>query len=61
MGFELDTSQLGLGMFFKEWQIRILRYLWSTQSNGATSGMVWNHLRETMDEPVSRASVIKLP
>ena len=58
IGFELDTSQSGLGMFFRDWQIRILGYLWGTQLNGTTSGMVWSHLQETMDEPVSKASVI---
>lgn len=58
MGFELDTSQSGLDMFFRDWQIRILGYLWGTQLNGATSGMVWDHLQETMVEPMSRASVI---
>lgn len=58
MGFELDTSKSGLDMFFKEWQIMILSYLWSVQKNGAKSGMVWDHLHSTMIEPVSRASVI---
>ena len=45
-------------MFFRDWQIRILGYLWGTQLNGTTSGMVWSHLEDTMDEPVSRAPVI---
>jgi len=58
MGFELATSRSGLNMFFKEWQITILNYLWSVQPNGTTSSMVWNHLKNFMSEPMSRASVI---
>jgi predicted transcriptional regulator len=55
---QLDTSKSGLDMFFKEWQIMILSYVWSVQKNGAKSGMVWDHLLGTMIKPVSRASVI---
>jgi len=58
MDFELATSRSGLNMFFKEWQITILNYLWSVQPNGTTSSMVWNHLKNSMSEPMSRASVI---
>jgi hypothetical protein len=58
MGFELATRRSGLNMFFKEWQIIILNYLWSVQPNGTTSAMVWNHLKNFMSEPMSRASVI---
>ena len=58
MSFELAASQSGLNMFLKEWQIDILNYLWSIQPSGATSAMVWGHLKDSMSEPMSRASVI---
>ncbi len=45
-------------MFFKDWELRVLEYVWSVQPSGAKSKDVWSHLQRTMPEPVSRASVI---
>ena len=56
--FELDTGEKGLSMFFKGWQLKVFKYLWSIQPSGANSREVWSHIQETMPEPMSRASVI---
>jgi predicted transcriptional regulator len=45
-------------MFFKDWQLKVLTYLWNIQSSGANSREVWSTLQNTMGEPISRASVI---
>ena len=42
----------------KEWELRVLEYLWSIYPSGASSREVWSHLQQTMSEPISRASVI---
>jgi len=58
MSFKLNTGRENLPMFFKDWELRVLEYLWSVQPSGAKSKDVWSHLQRTMPEPVSRASVI---
>ena len=58
MSYQLDTGQENLPMFFKDWELRVLKYLWDIQPSGAKSKDAWNHLQQTMSEPVSRASVI---
>ena len=58
MSYQLDTGHENLPMFFKDWELRVLEYLWSIQPSGVSSREVWRHLQQTMDEPISRTSVI---
>ena len=58
MPLQLDTGEKGLAMFFKDWQIEILRYLWSIRPEGAKSRTVHQNVNETLEASISRASVI---
>jgi hypothetical protein len=58
MSYQLDTGRENLPMFFKEWELRVLEYLWSIYPSGASSREVRSHLQQTMSEPISRALVI---
>ena len=58
MPLQLDTGEKGLAMFFKDWQIEILRYLWSICPEGANSRMVHQNVNKTLKASISRASVI---
>jgi len=58
MPLQLDTGEKGLAMFFKDWQIEILRYLWSIPPEGANSRTVHQNVNKTLKGSISRASVI---
>ena len=58
MPLQLDTGEEGLAMFFTDWQIEILRYLWSIHPEGANSRAVHQNVNETLEASISRASVI---
>ena len=58
MPLELDTGEEGLAMFFKDWQIEALRYLWSIHPEGANSRAVYQNVNKTLKGSISRASVI---
>jgi len=45
-------------MFFKDWQVESLRYLWSIQPEGANSRAVWIKVNESFEGSISRASII---
>ena len=58
MPLQLDTREKGLAMFFKDWQIEALRYMWSIHPEGANSRKVYQNVNETLEGSISRASVI---
>jgi len=58
MPLQLDTGEKGLAMFFKDWQIEILRYLWSIHPEGAKSRTVHEKVNKPPEATISRASVI---
>jgi hypothetical protein len=58
MPLSLDSDKEGLEMFFKEWQVESLRYLWSIQPEGANSRSVWLNVNESLQSSISRASII---
>ncbi|MHA1409729.1 MAG: hypothetical protein ACTSQY_05405 [Candidatus Odinarchaeia archaeon] len=45
-------------MFFKDWQVEALRYLWSIQPKGANSRAVWENVNDRLQSSISRASII---
>ncbi|MHA1409496.1 MAG: hypothetical protein ACTSQY_04120 [Candidatus Odinarchaeia archaeon] len=45
-------------MFFKDWQVESLRYLWSIQPEGAPSRAVWESVNKSIQCSISRASII---
>ncbi len=58
MPLQLDTGKIGLAMFYKDWQIETLRYLWSIHPEGANSRTVHQNVNKTLEASISRASVI---
>ena len=58
MPLSLDSGKQGLAMFFKDWQVESLRYLWSIQPEGANSRSVWLNVNESLEGSISRASII---
>ena len=58
MSLEMDLSKTGYEMFFKDWQVESLRYLWRVQPEGANSRAVWLNVNESLRGSISRASVI---
>ena len=58
MPLQLDTGKKSLDMFFKDWQVEALRYLWSIQPEGANSRAVWTKVNESLQGSISRASII---
>ncbi|MHA1409661.1 MAG: hypothetical protein ACTSQY_05060, partial [Candidatus Odinarchaeia archaeon] len=58
MPLQLDTGKEGLEMFFKDWQVEALRYLWTVQPEGANSREVWTNVNHRLQGSISRASVI---
>jgi len=58
MPLKLDTGKESLYMFFKDWQVESLRYLWRVQPEGANSRAVWVNVNESLQDSISRASVI---
>lgn len=45
-------------MFFKDYQIESLRYLWRIRLDGANSRAVWVNVNESLRGSISRASII---
>jgi predicted transcriptional regulator len=45
-------------MFFKDWQVESLRYLWSVYPEGVNSRAVWENVNESLQGSISRASII---
>jgi len=58
MPLQLDTGKENLEMFFKDYQVEALRYLWHIQPEGANSRAVWTNVNESLERGISRASVI---
>ena len=58
MPLQLDTGKENLDMFFKDYQVESLRYLWRVQPEGANSRSVWVNVNESLQGSISRASVI---
>ena len=58
MPLQLDAGKTSLAMFFKDWQVESLRYLWRIQPEGANSRAVWTNVNESLQGSISRASVI---
>ena len=56
MSFEMDLSKARYEMFFKPYQIKALRYLWTVEE--AKSVDVWNHVKMLQEGGISRASII---
>jgi hypothetical protein len=48
MPLQLDTGKESLEMFFKDWQVEALRYLWSVQPEGANSRNVWMNVNQSL-------------
>ena len=58
MPLQLDTGKENLEMFFKDWQVEALRYLWTVQPEGANSRAVWMNVNHRLQGSISRASII---
>ena len=58
MPLKIDTSKRNLEMFFRDWQVEALRYLWSIHPEGANSRAVWKNVNDRLQGSISRASVI---
>lgn len=54
----VDFSKTGLSMFFKPYQVEVLRLLLSERPNELNSGDVHKHLLYVSEIMISRASVI---
>lgn len=58
MPLQLDTGKTSLEMFFKDYQIESLRYLWRIRPDGANSRAAWTNVNESLQGSISRASII---
>ena len=58
MPLQLDTGKESLDMFFKDYQVESLRYLWSIRPEGANSRAVWTNVNDSLQGSISRASII---
>ena len=58
MPLQLDTGKENLEMFFKDWQVTALRYLWSIRPEGANTKTVWENVNQSLQGSISRASII---
>jgi hypothetical protein len=58
MPLQLDTGKENLRMFFKDWQVEALRYLWTVYPEGANSRKVWENVNDRLQGSISRASII---
>ena len=58
MPLQLDTGKENLNMFFKDYQVESLRYLWRVQPEGANSRSVWTNVNDSLQGSISRASII---
>ncbi len=57
MDLNLDLSEMGLGMFFKPYQIESLDLLWKSKEI-LSSRQVWEQVNEQIPGTISRASII---
>ena len=57
MPLQLDAGKESLAMFFKDYQVKALRYLWRIQPEGANSRKVWVNVNESLRGSISRASI----
>ena len=48
MPLQLDAGKTSLAMFFKDWQVESLCYLWRIQPEGANSRSVWINVNESL-------------
>jgi hypothetical protein len=55
---EMDASQQGLLMFFKDYQVEAVNYLWRAPPTGAGSRDVWENVNHVLSGSISRASII---
>jgi hypothetical protein len=55
---EMKTGKQGLLMFFKDYQIEAIRYLWRVNVGGAGSKDVWVNVNDVLSGSISRASII---
>jgi len=58
MPLQLDTGKENLTMFFKDYQVEVLRYLWKIQPEGANSRSVWTNANDSLRGSISRACII---
>jgi len=58
MALKMDLSKNGIDMFFKDWQVESLCYLWQVQPGGANSRAVWINVNDSLQGSISRASII---
>jgi len=58
MPLQLDTGKTSLDMFFKDYQIESLRYLWRIRPEGANSRAAWTNVNDSLQGTISRASII---
>ena len=59
LALTIDTSNTGLAMVLKDYQIVALKYLWRLDGDGASSRDVWMQVNEDLDKKtISRASII---
>jgi len=48
MPLQLDTVKENSEMFFKDYQVEALRYLWTVQPEGANSRAVWENVNQRL-------------
>jgi predicted transcriptional regulator len=58
MPLQVEVSENGLAMFFKDWQVKVLKVLWEKRPEGANSREVFYKVNELLSDSISRASVI---
>ena len=57
MNLNMDLTQDGLSMFFKNYQLEALKILWKSNP-GLTSREVWEQVNQNPQINISRASII---
>jgi len=58
MPLQLDTGKESLEMFFKDWQVESLRFLWNIYPEGANSRVVHENVNKNIKDSISRTSII---
>ncbi len=61
MGFVFDSSEKGLGIIMREYQVASMRFLWERGEEGAISREVWVEVNKALieeEKSISRASII---
>ena len=53
MSYQLDLGKEGLSMSFKDWEFKVLEYLWSIKPEGATSKQVLDNVLQSRREPTA--------